>query len=59
MWIHPEKQEEHPDLGNWEKFVAIIQAAFRGGELASPCAWQKLVMIHKGVGTNFRGIGLV
>ena len=24
MWHHPAKQEEDPDLGNWEKVVAII-----------------------------------
>ena len=31
LWIFVAKQEEHPDPGNWEKFVAIIQVDFRGG----------------------------
>ena len=59
MWICAAKQEEDPDPGNWEKVVTIIQAAFKGGELATLCAWKMVVVIPMGVGTNFRGIGLV
>ena len=44
------------DPVKWEKVVSIIQAAFGGGEIAVSCAWKALVMIPKGVGTNFRGI---
>ena len=59
MWICAEIREEDPNLGNWEKVVSIIQATFRGGELAASCAWQTVVMTPKGEGTNFRGIGIV
>ena len=59
MWLCAATREELPDLRNWENVVAIIQATVRGGELASLCAWQTVVMIPKGVGTNFRGIFLV
>ena len=59
MWLRTATQEEHPDPGNWDKSIAIIQAAFRGGELAAPCACHTVVMIPKGRGTNFRGIVLV
>ena len=59
MWHHVEKWEENPDPRNWEKVVTIIQAELRGGELAAPCTWKTVVMIPKGRGTDFRGIGLV
>ena len=59
LWLCVAKREEHPDPGNWEKVVAIIQEDFRGGELTAPCAWQTVVMIPKGGGTNFRGVVLV
>ena len=52
-------REEHPDPGNWEKIIATIHAAFRGGELTATCALQMVVMIPNGGGTDFRGIGLV
>ena len=59
LWLSAAKREEHPDPGNWEKFIAIIQAAFGEGELVLPCAWKTVVMIPKGLGTGFRGIGLL
>ena len=59
MWLCAETQEKDPKPINWEKVVAIIQADFREGELMESCAWQTVVMIPKGVGTDFRGIGLV
>ena len=59
LWICAAKWKEHLNQGNWEKVVAIIQAGFRGGELAAPCTLQMVVMIPKGGGTDFRGIGLV
>ena len=59
MWFCVETQEKDPELRNWEKVVAIIQAEFREGELVESCAWQTVVMISKGVGKNIRGIGLV
>ena len=37
MWLRAATQKERPDQGNWEKVIAIIQAAFRGGELSVPC----------------------
>ena len=59
VWLCAATWEEQPDPGNWEKFISIIQAAFRVGELVVPCAWQTVVIIPKGGGTDFRGIGLV
>ena len=53
------KWKVNPNPGNWEKLVAIIQAAFREGELAAPCIWQTVVIIPKREGTDVRGIGLV
>ena len=48
-----------PWPGIWEKIFAIIQATFRGWEIAAPCTWKTVVMIPKRGGTNFRGIGLI
>ena len=31
IWHRAAKREENPNLGIWEKVIAIIQAAFRGG----------------------------
>ena len=59
MCHHAAKREENPDPGNWDKVITIIQADYRGGEPAEPCAWQTVVITPKGGGTNFRGIGLV
>ena len=59
MWNRKPKREEDHDPGNWDKFVALIYAAFRGGELAAPCACQAVVMIPRVGGTYFRVIGLV
>ena len=59
MLLQTEMREEHPDPGNWEKVVDIMQAAFRGRELAALCAYQTVVTIPKGGVTDFRGIGLV
>ena len=38
MWLCAETWEEYPNPGNWEKVLSIIQADFRGGELAASCA---------------------
>ena len=59
MWLRAATWEERPDLGNWDKVVAMIQSAFRRVELVAPCVWQMVLMISKGGGTNFRGIFLV
>ena len=59
MWLQAATREEYPDPRNWEKVVSIIQETFRGGELATLCAWKTVVVIPKGRGTNFRGLGLV
>ena len=31
LWISAAKQEGHPNPGNYKNFVAVIQAAYRGG----------------------------
>ena len=59
MWYHADKQEEESNLGNWEKVITLIHAAFRGVELAALCAWKMVMMIPNEGGTNLRGIGLV
>ena len=59
MWLRAAMWEEDPDPGNREKVVAIIQEEFRGGEVSVSCSWKTVVMIPKGGGTDFRGIGLV
>ena len=46
------------DPVKWEKVVSIIQAAFRGGEIVASCPRKTVVMIPKGGGNEFRGIGL-
>ena len=59
MWLCTETREEDLDPGNWEKVASIIHADFSGGELSESFDWQTVVMIPKGGGTDFRGIGLV
>ena len=59
MWNRAAKREENPKPCNWGSVVAIIQAASRGRELVVLCAWQMVVMIPNGGGTNFWGVGLV
>ena len=59
MWLRTARQEEEPNPGNWEKVVAIIQAAFRGEEMVASCDLQMVVIIPKGGGTDFIGIDLV
>ena len=54
-----ETRDDTPDATNWQKVVAIVQAAFRDGTLAEECTWQVVVLIPKGKSGNFRGIGLV
>ena len=44
--------------GHWERFVELMQTAFRDGELAEEATWQAVVLIPKGKG-DYRGIGLV
>ena len=58
MWHRKAKQEENIHSGNWEEVVATIHEAFRGGELAASCAWMMVVIIPKGRGIPFCGIGL-
>ena len=43
---------------HWKKVARMIQAAFHEGQLAEECAWQAVVLIHKG-GGDFRGIDVV
>ena len=40
-------------------FVAIVQAAFRGREIVALCAWQTFVVILKGGGIDFWGVGML
>ena len=48
MWHRAATWEKDRNPGNWEKVVALIQAAFSGGgELKDPCAWKTVVMTPK------------
>ena len=59
MWLRAATREEDPKPGNWEKVVAIIQVDFRVVELVAQFDLKTLVMIPKGGGIHFRGIGLI
>ena len=52
-------QEEAPDATNWRKIVAIVQAVLCDGTLAKYSMCQKVVLILKGDGRDFWGVGLV
>ena len=56
MWLCAMMQEEHPEPGNWEKVVSIIQAVFRGGELGAPYAYHMVVIIPKGLAPTSDGL---
>ena len=59
IWHRAENWYWDPDPRNWDKVVSLIQAAFRGGELAAPYAWQMVVIIPKGEIADSRGVGLL
>ena len=59
MWLLAATREEDLNLWKWEKVVSITQAAFRKVSLATSFIWKMVVMIPKGVGIDFKGIGLV
>ena len=59
QWLREGTREKDPDGTQWLKVVAIVQTEFRNGTLSSKSTWQKLVLILKGGGIDFRGIGLV
>ena len=46
------------ELMDWEKEVALVQAAFGEGRLEEEATWRAVVLIHKGVG-NYPFIGLL
>ena len=59
MWIYTATREEDFDPINRENVATIINAALRGVEHVTSCACQTVVVIPKGGGTDFRGIGRV
>ena len=39
QWLWDATWEKYPDVENWEKVVALMQAAVCVGSLAKACAW--------------------
>ena len=48
-----------PDDTHWRKEVELVQAKYRNVNLAKEGMWNTVVLILKGGGRYFRGIGLV
>ena len=59
QWLQKATRDEEPGAINWQKVVAIVQAAFHDGTLANNSTWQTVVLITKGDSGNFLGIGFV
>ena len=59
QWLWEATLTKETDTINWRKVVALEQAEFQEGSLAEACTWQTVVLIPKGDGKDFRGIGLV
>ena len=57
QWLIAVKKDDSPDATNYQKDIAIIQAAFRDGTMAKECTWQTVVLITK-FKRYFCGIGL-
>ena len=57
QWLHEATREEEPDLTNFQKVVAIVQAVFRDGALENESTWKKVVLITSTYGGYFQGIG--
>ena len=49
----------NPGTTQWMKVVAIVKASFCNETLANKSTWHMVVLIPKGYGRDFRGIGLV
>ena len=58
-WLWEATQEEAPYATHWHNLLVTLQAALRDRTLAGERMWQKMVLIPKGDGGDFRGIGLV
>ena len=59
QWLIDVTRDYTPDVTNWLKVLAIVQAEFCDGTLSEECMWHPLVLIPKGGGGDFRGIRLV
>ena len=59
QWLQEATREENLDVANWEKLVALVEAAFWERSLDKACYWKMVVLILKGYVKYFRGIGLV
>ena len=51
--------EKDPGAIHRQKLVTIVQAELNNGTLADKITWKTLVLIPKGDGGDFQGIGLV
>ena len=58
-WLRETTQEEEPYATHWKKVVSIFQTTFRDVTLADDSMCQTMVIILKGDGIDFQGIGLV
>ena len=59
QWLQEAEQKKDPDANQWLKEVTIVQVAFHDYMLNNESTWQTVVLIPKGVGGEFWGIGLV
>ena len=59
QWLIYATREDTPDVINWHKVVAIIQAEFRDGTMEKESRHKTVVLITKWESGDFGGIGLV
>ena len=58
-WLGETKWEEAPDANHWQNVVSIVQEVLRNGILVDDSMWQMVVLVPKGGGGEFWGIGLL
>ena len=59
QWLIPATRDDAPDVTNWLKVVAIVQAAYRDGTLEEECMQQTVVLIPKREGGLPGGLEIV
>ena len=58
-WLGETTWEEAPDATNWQRVVAIMQADFHDMTLSDKSMCHMVVLIPRGDGRDFQGIGTV
>ena len=59
QWLIDDTRNDRPDATNWQKVVAIVQAAFRDGMMVKDSTWQTVTRVPKGTSIIFRVVVLV